>query len=100
MKSPTTDAGQPAKAAWQREVLEPAIFYAREGQPLVERASETIATVQSLFRDYWKTSADLWMPDGRVPKPATLVKNPALAATYERILNEAGISAEEWERAR
>jgi gamma-glutamyltranspeptidase/glutathione hydrolase len=72
-----------------RDVLEPAIFYAREGQPLVERASETIATVQTLFRDYWKTSASLWLPDGRVPKPATLVKNPALAATYERILKEA-----------
>ena len=72
-----------------RDVLEPAIFYAREGQPLVERASETIATVQTLFRDYWKTSAALWLPDGRVPKPATLVKNHALAATYERILKEA-----------
>jgi gamma-glutamyltranspeptidase/glutathione hydrolase len=27
-----------------RDVLEPAIFYAREGQPLVERATATIAT--------------------------------------------------------
>src|SRR5262249_563920 len=72
-----------------RDVLEPAIFYAREGQPLVERASETIATVQSLFRDYWKTSAAVWMPNGEVPKPATLIKNPVLAATYERILKEA-----------
>jgi gamma-glutamyltranspeptidase/glutathione hydrolase len=72
-----------------RDVLEPAIFYAREGQPLVERASETISTVQSLFSEYWKTSAALWIKDGRVPAPGTLVKNPALAATYERILNEA-----------
>ena len=72
-----------------RDVLEPAIFYAREGQPLVERAAETIGTVQSLFRDYWKTSAALWLPEGRVPPPGTLLKNPALAATYERILKEA-----------
>ena len=72
-----------------RDVLEPAIFYAREGQPLVERASETISTVQSLFGQFWKTSASLWMKDGRVPAPGTLVKNPALAATYERILKEA-----------
>src|SRR5262249_31239040 len=72
-----------------RDVLEPAIFYAAEGQPLVERASETISTVQSLFRDHWKTSGAAWMPDGRVPKPGTLIKNPALAATYERILKEA-----------
>lgn len=72
-----------------RDVLEPAIFYAREGQPLVERASETISTVQSLFGEFWKTSASLWMKDGSVPAPGTLVKNPALAATYERILKEA-----------
>jgi gamma-glutamyltranspeptidase/glutathione hydrolase len=72
-----------------RDVLEPAIFYARNGQPLVERASETIATVQSLFRGYWKTSAALWLLDGRVPAPGTLLKNPTLAATYERILREA-----------
>ena len=40
-----------------RDVLEPAIFYASQGQPLVERASATIATVEPLFRDHWKTSA-------------------------------------------
>src|SRR6202049_4672579 len=32
------------------EVLEPALFYAREGHPLVERANATIATVEKLFR--------------------------------------------------
>jgi gamma-glutamyltranspeptidase/glutathione hydrolase len=69
-----------------RDVLEPAIFYAREGQPLVERASATIATVEPLFRDHWKTSAAVYLPGGKVPEPGTLLKNPALAATYERIL--------------
>jgi gamma-glutamyltranspeptidase / glutathione hydrolase len=72
-----------------RDVLEPAIFYAREGQPLVERASATIATVEPLFRDHWKTSAALYLPGGKVPAPGTLLKNAALAATYERILKEA-----------
>src|ERR1700739_579033 len=37
------------------DVLAPAIFYAREGHPLVERANATIATVAKLFRDYWPT---------------------------------------------
>ena len=72
-----------------RDVLEPAIFYASEGQPLVERASATIATVEPLFRDHWKTSAAVYLPGGKVPAPGTLLKNPALAATYERILKEA-----------
>ena len=72
-----------------RDVLEPAIFYAGEGQPLVERASETIATVAPLFRDHWPTSGAVWLVDGDVPRPGTLTKNPALAATYRRILDEA-----------
>jgi gamma-glutamyltranspeptidase/glutathione hydrolase len=33
-----------------RDVLEPAIFYASEGHPLVDRETETIATVADLFR--------------------------------------------------
>jgi gamma-glutamyltranspeptidase / glutathione hydrolase len=87
-----------------RDVLEPAIHYAREGQPLLERASETIATVATLFRDYWPTSAAVYLPGGGVPPAGTLLKNPALAATYERILGEAesagGDRTRQIERAR
>jgi gamma-glutamyltranspeptidase/glutathione hydrolase len=72
-----------------RDVLSPAIFYAAEGYPLVERVSETIATVEELFRLYWKSSAAVYLPGGRVPAPGTLFRNPQLAATYGRILQEA-----------
>jgi gamma-glutamyltranspeptidase/glutathione hydrolase len=72
-----------------RDVLEPAIFYAREGHPLVERETETIATVEALFREHWKTSAAIYLPGGKVPAPGTLFRNPTLAATYERLLKEA-----------
>src|SRR6185295_14948595 len=72
-----------------RDVLSPAIFYAREGQPLVERASATIAMVEPLFREHWKTSAAVYLPGGAVPATGTLLKNPGLAATYQRILDEA-----------
>src|SRR6185437_14876565 len=72
-----------------RDVLEPAIFYAREGHPLVERESETIATVEGLFREHWKSSAAIYLPQGKVPQPGSLFHNPALAATYERVLKEA-----------
>ena len=81
-----------------RDVLEPAIFYASQGQPLVERASATIATVEPLFRDHWKTSAAVYLPGGKVPPPGTLLKNPALAATYERILKEAESAGGDRER--
>ena len=71
------------------DVLTPAIFYAREGQPLVERASATIATVEDLFRDHWPTSAAVYLPGGNAPKPGVLFANQTLADTYTRVLREA-----------
>jgi len=72
-----------------RDVLEPAIAYATNGHPLVERACATIDTVRELFRDHWPTSAAVYLPGGRAPAPGTLFRNPAHAATYARILKEA-----------
>ena len=58
-----------------RDVLEPAIAYARDGYPLVERASATIQTVEQLFRKHWTTSAAVYLPNNEVPKPGTLFTN-------------------------
>ena len=71
------------------DVLAPAISYASEGYPLVERASATIATVADLFRQHWPTSAAVYLPRGEVPTPGTLFTNKTLAQTYSRILREA-----------
>jgi gamma-glutamyltranspeptidase/glutathione hydrolase len=71
------------------DVLEPAIGYATEGHPLVERASATIASVEWLFREHWPTSAAVYLPRGGVPAPGTLFSNKAHAETYRRILHEA-----------
>jgi gamma-glutamyltranspeptidase/glutathione hydrolase len=71
------------------DVLAPAVAYARNGFPLVERISATIRTVQELFLEHWPTSAALYLPGGEVPCPGVLFANPTLAATYERILREA-----------
>src|SRR6185437_6394707 len=46
------------------DVLSPAIGYAKNGYPLVERISATIDTVKDQFRDHWPTSAALYMLDG------------------------------------
>jgi gamma-glutamyltranspeptidase/glutathione hydrolase len=70
-------------------VLAPAIGYAQNGHPLVERASATIATVAELFRNDWPTSAAVYLPHGDVPPPGALFTNKTLAATYSRILREA-----------
>ena len=80
------------------EVLGPALAYARNGHPLVERASATIATVKNLFLDHWPTSAATYLRAGEVPAPGTLFTNPVLAGTYERILREAESSGGNRER--
>jgi gamma-glutamyltranspeptidase / glutathione hydrolase len=87
-----------------RDVLSPAIGYAQNGHPLLERANATIATVADLFREHWPTSAAVYLPGGSVPPTGTLFANKALAATYLRILKEAesagGDRAAQIERAR
>jgi gamma-glutamyltranspeptidase/glutathione hydrolase len=86
------------------DVLEPAIGYARNGYPLVERICATIDTVKDMFKEHWPTSAAVYLPGGKVPKPGTHFTNPTMADTYERLLKEAqaggGTREAEIERAR
>jgi gamma-glutamyltranspeptidase/glutathione hydrolase len=85
------------------EVLAAAIGYARDGHPLLERASATIATVKDQFLDNWPTSAAVWLDRGNVPVPGAMFCNAVLADTYERVIREslgAGGREAEIERAR
>jgi gamma-glutamyltranspeptidase/glutathione hydrolase len=71
-----------------REVLEPAIGYAGDGFPAVSRIGGAIRAVERLFRTEWPSSAELWLAEG-VPAPGGRLRNPALAATWRRLLAEA-----------
>ncbi len=84
------------------EILAPAIAYAENGYPVVERISETISVMSEMFRREWPSSAAVYLPHGRPPVPGRLFRNPALAATYRRVLSEAGDGTREAqiERAR
>src|ERR1700751_4064001 len=62
-----------------RDVLEPAIAYARDGYPFLERAAATGHTVEQLFRKSWKTSAAVCLPNNEVPRPGTIFTKPKLA---------------------
>lgn len=78
---------------WELDaVLEFAIGYARDGHPMLGRVGTTIAAVSALFQTHWPTSAELWMPGGRIPAEGELVWNPAYARTLERLV-EAGVKA-------
>jgi gamma-glutamyltranspeptidase / glutathione hydrolase len=80
------------------EVLEYAIGYAEHGYPVVPGITLTIERTAELLRT-WPASAELYLP---APRPGTLFRNPALAATYRRILDETGGGSREAriERAR
>ena len=72
-----------------RDVLSYAIEYAGGGYPLVPAISGAIAGVAEMFRDHWPSSAEVYLPGGKVPAPGARFSNPRLAATYQRILDEA-----------
>ncbi|MBV8120479.1 MAG: gamma-glutamyltransferase family protein [Alphaproteobacteria bacterium] len=71
-------------------ILAPAIAYAEGGYPVVDRVSETVAVMSEMFRREWPSSAAVYLPHGRPPEPGRLFRNPALAATYRRVIAEAG----------
>lgn len=70
------------------DVLKYAIGYAEHGHPPVENIGATVETVRELFETEWTSSADLYLPGGEAPRPGRLLRNPALAATWKRLLAE------------
>ena len=72
-----------------RDVLGYAIGYAEDGHPVLPRVAATIAASAELFRAHWPTSAERWLPGGRPPAAGERLRQPALAATYRRLLAEA-----------
>ncbi|MFJ8591195.1 gamma-glutamyltransferase family protein [Streptomyces sp. NPDC093598] len=70
------------------DVLKYAIGYAEHGHAPVERVGETVETVRELFETEWTSSAEVYLPGGKAPRPGALFVNPALAATWKRLLAE------------
>ena len=67
------------------DVLAYAIGYAEDGYPVIPGITATIEATEDLLAG-WPASAELYLP---APRPGTLFRNRALAATYRRILEEA-----------
>jgi len=68
------------------DVLAFAIGYARDGHPVLPRVCATIATVAGLFTEHWPSSAERWLPGGRVPQPGELISDPAYARVLEELV--------------
>ncbi len=70
------------------EVFAPAISYALNGAPMVGRVGETISTVREMFETEWQTSAAVYLPNGKIPAAGSLLGNPKLAGTWQRLIAE------------
>ncbi|MEU2280565.1 gamma-glutamyltransferase [Streptomyces sp. NPDC013178] len=70
------------------DVLKYAIGYAEHGHAPVENVGATVETVRELFETEWTSSARVYLPGGQAPSPGRLFRNPALAATWKRLLAE------------
>jgi len=77
------------------EVMAPAIGYAEHGHPLLPGVARALAELKDAFTTEWPTSAPVWLPGGEAPQAHALFGNPTLAATWKRILAEAGQGARE-----
>ena len=81
------------------EVLAPAIYYAEHGIPNYEYMLERLkspATIRQ-FDNYPPGGTDVFYHDGQVPRPASILVQPGLAATLKGMLppNGAGSNREE-----
>jgi gamma-glutamyltranspeptidase/glutathione hydrolase len=83
------------------DVLQPALELARDGFPVhpgLRGPSDylffSIWHCRDAFRDRWPTSAQLYLPHGRLPEAGEILRNPDLAALFERLLQaERGAAA-------
>lgn len=78
-----------------RDVLSYAIGYAEHGHPVTQAVVDMINVVEPLFHAHWPTSVELWLP---APATGDLIRNPALAATYRRLVDEAEAEGGDRER--
>ena len=72
-----------------RDVLEPAIYYAEHGHPMLPRVSATIKGLAAFFEKEWPTSYETWLPGGSAPEAHANFRNPVLAETWKRVIAEA-----------
>ncbi len=69
-----------------RDVVCFAIGYAGHGYPTLARTSSAISSLERLFREEWPTSGAVYLPPAG---PEALAYNRVLAATYQRLVEDA-----------
>jgi gamma-glutamyltranspeptidase / glutathione hydrolase len=68
-----------------KDILQPAISYAREGFPVTEVIAYYMDKGTAILKDY-PNIKEVYMPDGKAPSKGEIFKNPLLANTLEKIV--------------
>ena len=68
-----------------KDILQPAINYARDGFPVTEVIAYSLAKNTELLKDY-PNIKEVYMPGGKSPAKGEIFKNPQLANTLEKIV--------------
>lgn len=68
-----------------KDILQPAIIYARDGFPVTEVIAYALSKNTELLKDY-PNIKEVYMPGGKSPSKGEIFKNPWLANTLERIV--------------
>ena len=67
-----------------RDLLQPAISYAREGFPVTEVIADALKHGTELLKEY-PNIKEVYMPSGKAPSKGEVFRNPLLANTLEKI---------------
>jgi gamma-glutamyltranspeptidase/glutathione hydrolase len=68
-------------------IFAPAIEYAQEGAPVTAKLARWLTNAEPLLRR-WESSAAVFLPDNRPPRPGELLRQPHLAQTYRLLARE------------
>lgn len=68
------------------DVLAPTLELAEQGWPMYASLHGSITGCAEKFRTQWPSSADVFLPGGRVPEVGTLWRQPQWAATFRRLI--------------
>ena len=69
-----------------KELLQPAIKYARDGFPVTEVIAYYLDKGTAILKEY-PNIKEVYMPNGKAPAKGEIFKNPLLANTLEKIVN-------------
>lgn len=68
------------------DVVGPALRVAEEGLPVTDRLAAVLERMVPHFVRHWPSSADLYAPGGAPQPIGSLLRNPALARTWRRLV--------------